>query len=273
MLRAQPDDHAVARVELHRAAGDEIGVERIDRIRMRLPRPFDDLVGELVGQGRALCAANRDAFAHQAAHHFRHAFVVRDFGGAAGDGADDAGAVDRELAPRGGDEIGGGLGGDDGVGEQGDERRACLALGNEDRAVAALDDAAGRGALGGQVDDHRDGAPGRHHREALALLDAVLDHGEPGGRAHQPGEPRRGGGTIIGLGGREHPIDGGCGGRIGQDARRRLERPFGRFDLEIGERRPCADGHVVRLGEPGGERAADRACADHRDPRHRMPPR
>ncbi|KIU01157.1 hypothetical protein QU39_00270, partial [Staphylococcus aureus] len=149
---------------------------------------------------RAFRPAHRDALAHQDTHHVRGAFVIRHFGGAVGERADDSRAVDRELAPGSGDEIGRGPRVDRRVGEQCDQGLARFAFGHMDRAVAALDDAAGGMALGGQVDDHGHGALRRHFGKAVALLDAVLDHGEPRGGSHQPGQPGSGSRAVIGLG-------------------------------------------------------------------------
>jgi hypothetical protein len=141
-----------------------------------------------------------------------------------------------------------------------------------DVAVAALEDASGRRALGGDVDDDGEDALARNDvREPLDVLDPVLNDGELRVRAEERPDPADGAFDVVRLRDSEDPVDRPRRGRIDEHARRDVERAIaGRLDDEPVERRPRADGHVVELRrrEPRREGPADRARSDDRDGAH-----
>eukprot|EP01035_Chromulina_nebulosa_P031592 gene31591-42131_t len=224
----------------------------------------DDLVGQRLRQVGTLGQPDRAAFGDQHADRVGDAFVLRDAERLVDQREDDPARIDRQLAPRRGGEVRRGLRVYRRAREQRDERAAGLVVGHGQRAVTMLMDPPRRRALGRDVDDHRH-QPIRRDMpgEIRAMLDAVLQDGDPRGGAGQRREPARRRRDVIGLGRDQHPVDRPRLGGIGKDLRRRADRPARRLDHQVVDRRTHAQAHLMArdLGEPRRNRRADRAGA------------
>jgi hypothetical protein len=123
-----------------------------------------------------------------------------------------------------------------------------------------------RQALAVVVDDRgHDRRPTHKWRQAIGMVDAVLQHRDAGVGTAKPLEPRRAGGCVLCLRAQQHPIHRLCPGGIGQRADRGLDGVLRAVDDQPLKRSPDAGDQIMpanRGNEAGGD-AADTAEADH----------
>src|SRR5215208_7078178 len=234
---SQPDDRAVACIDLHGTTGHAIGDERVERVGRRLPgslhHRLDDRVVELGPFG----ATHGDALAHDPPRELGNRIDLNDARRLHEDGRDRTWCVDAQLRPRTRLEV---AGGDVEVRlrEQGDERTSMRGVGHHDPRRTTLAHPPGCGALGGAVDDRWYESLLRDEwRESLDVLDAILQDDDRRALVADGREPARSARRVVGLRGDEHPVDRLRIGRIGHDAWRDGEAPRRRVHLQSIERR------------------------------------
>src|SRR5207249_4137599 len=96
------------------------------------------------------------------------------------------------------------------------------------------------------------------------MPDAVLQHCNACAGATQLPEPWRTRRRVLGLGAQQHPIRLLRLRRIGEGAKRYLDRAFRPFDCQPLDRTPDAGDHIVAIGRPqqAGDDAANAAKPD-----------
>src|SRR5437879_4697116 len=99
------------------------------------------------------------------------------------------------------------------------------------------------------------------------MPDAVLQHCNACARAAQPLEPWRTRRRVLGFGAQQHPIRLLRLRRIGEGAKRYLDRAFRPFDCQPLDRTPDAGDHIVAIGssQQAGDDAANAAKPDDGD--------
>jgi hypothetical protein len=211
------------------------------------------------------------ALAHEVARHVGDVVVAQDARGLQQQRGQHAGRVQAELAPDRGLEVVRQRDREVRAREQLRERASVVVRLHGHPSGAALHDAIGRRALGGAVDHHRD-EPRRIdvRREALAVLDAVLEDRDARGRPDERREPRGGAGRVVRLRRDERPVDGRRLRRVGVDACVDDDRTRRSLDRERRERAACAQRQLRPSGlrQPAGEHSADGSRPDDRDGCH-----
>jgi hypothetical protein len=194
----------------------------------------------------ALGAADGDGFADDLASDFGEGFVVEDALGLEQKRGEDSDGVVAEFAPGDGEDVGDGDCVGRGVGEEVDEGLAEGVRWGFQVHRAALDDVAGRPALGGAIDDDGDdGIEWQVGGETLAVFDAVLEDGNGGAGCAEAWEPEGCGRCVVGFGDYEDPIDGGCGGGVRDDLGVDVDGADGGFYQQLRERAAGTENEFV----------------------------